>query len=414
MLEIIENDKNENPPIDVEIDSPPTTVKRKLRSSVWSNFTKLKLSDGSEKARCKQCERLFTCGSSRGTSHLKRHIRSCPKSIREENQSSDTWDSFGTLDCGFSYRLKSSVWSNFTKLKLPDGSEKARCKQCKQLFTCRSSNGTSHLKRHIGTCPKIIHEENHSFDTWDSFGTLRENEAALNKTIQLEKKLDQKQALELEIELLKGELQIMKRKKGDDLAKKKMLEMMKVLKEKEGEMEHLETLNQALMVKEHSSNSELQDARKELICVFEEMFISHASIGIKRMGELDVKPFKAACAQKFPEDIAEIRTMELSSLWEDYIKNPAWHPYKVVTIGDKQQDIIDEDDLKLKELKNAWGVKVFKSVAKALMEMNEYNPSGRYVVQELWNFKEGRKATLKEAIKCIPKHERKSCQNEGK
>ncbi|XP_058099273.1 factor of DNA methylation 1-like isoform X2 [Magnolia sinica] len=418
MLEIIENDKNENPPIDVEIDSPPTTVKRKLRSSVWSNFTKLKLSDGSEKARCKQCERLFTCGSSRGTSHLKRHIRSCPKSIREENQSSDTWDSFGTLDCGFSYRLKSSVWSNFTKLKLPDGSEKARCKQCKQLFTCRSSNGTSHLKRHIGTCPKIIHEENHSFDTWDSFGTLREKGAALNKILLLEKKLYQKQALELEIEQLKGELQVTKHmEEGDDLARKKMLEMIKVVEEKEGEMEHLDTLNPSLLVKEHQSNNELQDARKELIYGLKEMLSGRAMIGIKRMGELDRKPFQAACALKFSGEEAQIKTMELCSLWEYYIKNPAWHPYKMVTVGDKQEEIIDEDDEMLKELKNEWGDEVFKSVATTLMEMNEYNPIGRYAIPELWNFKEGRKAMLKEGVQYILSQwktlKRKRCQNKG-
>ena len=48
-----------------------------------------------------------------------------------------------------------------------------------------------------------------------------------------------------------------------------------------------------------------------------------------------------------------------------------------------------------------WGDAAYKAVADALMEMNEYNPSGRYVVPELWNFEEGRKARLQEVIKCM-------------
>ena len=65
----------------------------------------------------------------------------------------------------------------------------------------------------------------------------------------------------------------------------------------------------------------------------------------------------------------------------------------------ERQEVIDEGDSKLKELKSLWGEEVFKAVANSLLGLNEYNSSGRYVVPELWNFKEGRKASLKEVTK---------------
>lgn len=59
------------------------------------------------------------------------------------------------------------------------------------------------------------------------------------------------------------------------------------------------------------------------------------------------------------------------------------------------QEILDPEDEKLKELKEKWGKDVYEAVVTALKEMNEYNPSGRYIVPELWNFQKARKATVK-------------------
>lgn len=57
----------------------------------------------------------------------------------------------------------------------------------------------------------------------------------------------------------------------------------------------------------------------------------------------------------------------------------------------------------MRELKDEWGKEVYDAVATASLEMNEYNASGRYPVRELWNFKEGRQASLKEVMEYVLK-----------
>lgn len=42
-------------------------------------------------------------------------------------------------------------------------------------------------------------------------------------------------------------------------------------------------------------------------------------------------------------------------------------------------------------------------MVEALKEMDKYNPSGRTIVPELWNYREGRKATVVEGIDCLKK-----------
>ncbi|XP_022755771.1 factor of DNA methylation 4 isoform X2 [Durio zibethinus] len=233
----------------------------------------------------------------------------------------------------------------------------------------------------------------------------REKEKLHRKIIELEKQLDTKQALELEIQGLRGALQVMQHmeRDGDAEGKRKMEAIQGELQEKEEEMGDLEDLNQALIIKERKSNDELQDARKELIITFKDVS-TRAYIGVKRMGELDIKPFQTAAKRKYSAVEADVKSAELCSLWQDYLRDPSWHPFKILT--DKEgnsKEILDEEDEKLIAVKTEFGDEVYTAVTMALAQMNEYNPSGRYIVPELWNFNEGRKATLTEGVQHLLK-----------
>ncbi|KAL2539945.1 Protein INVOLVED IN DE NOVO 2 [Abeliophyllum distichum] len=232
----------------------------------------------------------------------------------------------------------------------------------------------------------------------------KQKENLHKKIIQLEKQLDAEQAVKLEIEQLRGKLNVMRHVEGEgDLEVLKNVDSLhKSLREKEGELEDLLALNQTLVVQERNSNDELQDARKELVNGLIELSTS-GQIGVKRMGELNNKPFHEAMKKKYNEVEADERASELCSLWEEQLKDSEWHPIKVVEINGKHQEVIDQDDEKLKDLKNSYGDEVYDAVTSALIEIHEYNPSGRYVVSEPWNYNQGRKATLQEGVAHIMK-----------
>lgn len=63
----------------------------------------------------------------------------------------------------------------------------------------------------------------------------------------------------------------------------------------------------------------------------------NANIGVKRMGELDSKPFHEAMKRKYDENLAYERATELCTQWEEYLRDPEWHPIKVVDVNGKHQ-----------------------------------------------------------------------------
>lgn len=102
----------------------------------------------------------------------------------------------------------------------------------------------------------------------------KEKEAAFNKMLQLERQVDEKQKVKLDIEQLKGKLEVVRHMEGEGVdVKKRTEELTAKLNERIEEMEDLEALNQTLVIKERMTNDEIQDAKKELITV-----MSYASI----------------------------------------------------------------------------------------------------------------------------------------
>ncbi|KAF7803317.1 factor of DNA methylation 1-like [Senna tora] len=214
----------------------------------------------------------------------------------------------------------------------------------------------------------------------------------------LQRMLDERERLNSELEESKRKIDSWNR----DLNKREVMKEIKDLKDvlvhAIEDLDDVELLNQSLIVKERQSNNDLQEARKELIQGFNHVLNGRTNIGIKRMGELDLKVFVNVCKTKFSLEEAHTMGFELCSLWQENLENSSWHPFNVILTDDKYEEIINEDDDKLRELREEWGDEIYMAVITALKELHEYNPSGRSTVSELWNFKEMRKATLKEAI----------------
>lgn len=145
---------------------------------------------------------------------------------------------------------------------------------------------------------------------------------------------------------------------GDEDIDKKIEEIHKKWEE---EKEGLMQLYNTLLMKEHGTNQELNEARAEVIQVMigfyslsstllvspilpfkhfdrlikksqglTKLLKGPSLIGIKRMGDLDIKPFETACKKKFPAEDADIKASELCSSWVQEICDPSWHPFKII------------------------------------------------------------------------------------
>jgi hypothetical protein len=66
------------------------------------------------------------------------------------------------------------------------------------------------------------------------------------------------------------------------------------------------------------------------------------AIAIKRMGELDERPFLNACRKKYGSREYETKALEAVSNWQEEIKNPNWHPFKMIQQADGENKVFTE------------------------------------------------------------------------
>ncbi|XP_010454940.1 PREDICTED: protein INVOLVED IN DE NOVO 2-like isoform X2 [Camelina sativa] len=235
----------------------------------------------------------------------------------------------------------------------------------------------------------------------------KEKEKLHQRIMEMEAKLNETQELELEIEKLKGTTSVMKHMVGSDGDGVIVEKIAKTQIELEARETALHENIMALAQKERATNDEYQEARKEMIQLWNanEELMKGEKIRVKRMGQLNPEPFLPAVMKKFkvPRSRAEVKAMQLCSVWETNIGDVHWSPFKIEESDGTAKRVVDENDEKLRKLKRKYGEEVHNEVVRAKLEIEEHNASGGYVIVELWNYEENRKATMGEVTDVILK-----------
>lgn len=75
---------------------------------------------------------------------------------------------------------------------------------------------------------------------------------------------------------------------------------------------------------------------------FESMMINDcAVVGIKKMGQLDEKPFHYACKRKHRDDDPEGKAARLVSSWQEELNNISWNPF-ITSLVDGEEKVQDQ------------------------------------------------------------------------
>lgn len=83
--------------------------------------------------------------------------------------------------------------------------------------------------------------------------------------------------------------------------------------------------------------------------------------------------------------LESVGTLEIHAVADRYVRNPAFDPY----VSKNGKDVLNEQDPMLVELRSKYADHVVEDVLRAVRELREHNPSGRYPVVVPWDVQRG-------------------------
>ncbi|CAI9288050.1 unnamed protein product [Lactuca saligna] len=260
--------------------------------------------------------------------------------------------------------------------------------------------------REVSSCKQLVNECYSSRKAAE--GLKREIDMLHKRRAELEDKLKAEnfEVLQSEIMQLEMAIQVIEDDEREpiDLEEKlknsqsKLIQKDEQLQELKEQLQELKDRVNTVCLAIQRKNDEMQDARQELIHGLE-MYPYCSYVGIKTMGVVDSMPFYFGChlTKKTRKETKKNPTNLLVKC-RKLVEDQNWHPFKV---GSDEKEIIDEENEEMVRLKAECSEEQYHAVVTALKERNEYEINGKHPVQELWNYKEKRKASLKEGIDCI-------------
>jgi len=149
------------------------------------------------------------------------------------------------------------------------------------------------------------------------------------------------------------------------------------IEELEEQLEMQDMLLQPLITKERTTNDSLMDARKAALQAAAQGF----PVPVRDMGLLnELVMRKAARAGRIDE-------IGASELQEVLLRDPGFRPVRVRQIEgtERHEQVPNYKDPRLMQVATKHGQDVAEAVMTAFLELDEWNPSGRYTVRIPWD-----------------------------